>query len=533
MSLIRGVLLAGKFRTQHELNVMSADDQRNTLIVEMKRHTNQPGGHFQSLDDSALAGAGAVFVFLREAGIRTEPQLKTISDDDQRNILIVELGRQTHLSGPVLQGMSNMDLVLLGLGKDGSFIRGVLLAGKFRSQRELNTMSHDDQRNTLIVELSGRTNQPSRHFQSLNDAALAGAGAVLLFLRNGGIRTEVQLKTISDDDQRNILIVELGAQTKLSGAILQGLSNLDLVLEGLGGTPAEDSIAARSMARFYRGTGSAFGPLGIPLGMPRRGSGTSYVQDFEIGGMHLGDFAGEVKAEVKFEADVTLAAVRIFGTQDRREDESYIVMSLVTVDPNHPIPVQTQRTVIQDGVKRGDTIFKNAIRMQQPFSGTSGLMIHLAVWDHESGDQDEIRDQINKILEEGAAKAASALAGGDLSGQAGTVGDITNFEIGGVKPFKVITLGVAGLIAGALADDLIGEHTYVIPPGNIVDWADQTKFTQSIRPPDGLDFDVQFNWPPRLEDEFLFSDGDASYKVYLRVAGVQVTRPVVPSLPVH
>ena len=32
---MRGILLAGQFRTQHELDTMSADDQRNTLIVEL------------------------------------------------------------------------------------------------------------------------------------------------------------------------------------------------------------------------------------------------------------------------------------------------------------------------------------------------------------------------------------------------------------------------------------------------------------------------------------------------------------------
>ena len=112
MSLIRGVLLAGKFRTQHELNTMSTEDQRNTLIVEMAGRTNQRVPHFQSLDDAALAEAGAVLVFLRNGRIRTDAELKTISDDDQRNILIVELGAQTNLPGPVLQGMSNMDLVL-------------------------------------------------------------------------------------------------------------------------------------------------------------------------------------------------------------------------------------------------------------------------------------------------------------------------------------------------------------------------------------------------------------------------------------
>jgi hypothetical protein len=44
-------------------------------------------------------------------------------------------------------------------------------------------------------------------------------------------------------------------------------------------------------------------------------------------------------------------------------------------------------------------------------------MVHLAVWDHESGNQDKIRDDINKVLQDGASKAASALAGGDLAGQ--------------------------------------------------------------------------------------------------------------------
>ena len=117
---------------------------------------------------------------------------------------------------------------------------------------------------------------------------------------------------------------------------------------------------------------------------------------------------------------------------------------------------------------------------------------------------------------------------------AGTVSDITNFEVGGVKPFQVLTLGAAGAIASLFADDLIGEHTYSIPAGNIIDLADQAKFTQSIRPPVALDSDVQFNWPPRLEDEFLFSDGHGSYKVYLRVtANKIVPHPVPPNLPVH
>lgn len=236
MSLIRGVLLAGQFRTHHELNGMSQEDQRNTLIVELSGRSNQ--NNFQAFNDAELAGAGAVLVFLRTARIRNDAQLKTISIDDMRNILIVEIGAMTGM-GRELQGLSNIDLVALGLGrfdtgvslKQNTFLRGVLLAGKFRTQHELNTMSEEDQRNTLIVELSGRSNQ--NNFQSFNSFELAGMGAVLVFLREARIRDDVQLKTLSMDDMRNILIVEIDGQTHF-GSRLQSLSNMDLVLLGLG-----------------------------------------------------------------------------------------------------------------------------------------------------------------------------------------------------------------------------------------------------------------------------------------------------------
>ncbi len=39
----RGVLLAGKWRTEDELNHMPTEDKRNTLIVVLREYTNQPG----------------------------------------------------------------------------------------------------------------------------------------------------------------------------------------------------------------------------------------------------------------------------------------------------------------------------------------------------------------------------------------------------------------------------------------------------------------------------------------------------------
>ena len=240
---IRGVLLVGGFRSQRELNAMSHDDMRNTLITELSGRTNQHD--YQAYDNDTLAGMGATLVFLRNYGLRTDAELRTMTADDIRNTTIVEIDQETGM-GRSLQGLTSLELALVALGSDRAvrgvdltavphWIRGVLLIGRFRGQRELNAMSWDDMRNTLIVELTGRTKQ--RDYQAFNDHRLAGAGAVLVALRHLGARTDSQLRTMSADDMRNTLIVELDAQTH-TGAALQGLDDLALACIALGVEPA-------------------------------------------------------------------------------------------------------------------------------------------------------------------------------------------------------------------------------------------------------------------------------------------------------
>lgn len=261
MSVIRGVLLAGGFRSHHALNGMSPDDQRNTLIVEMTKHSNQSGGSYQALSDDDLAGAGAVMVFLLKGRSRTAAELKTMSSDDHRNTMIVGINALTNIGGD-LQGMSNLDLVVLGLGKEvpgslrpSSAMRGVLLAGGFRTFGQIIAAAGDDVRNTLITELVAHSNQSVASFQAMNDADLAGAGAVMVFLLRGGIRDATALRTMSADGQRNTAIVEIDGQTGL-GQGLQELNSLDLVKTALG------IIPKLRWAAFFRGdigvTGDAF-----------------------------------------------------------------------------------------------------------------------------------------------------------------------------------------------------------------------------------------------------------------------------------
>ena len=108
-------------------------------------------------------------------------------------------------------------------------ITGVLLLGKFRTREQLNTMPFEDRRNTLIVELSNRTKDAVGYYQSLNDDDLAGAGALLVYLRVTGSRTDQQIKTMSADDMRNIVIVEANFRTGRSIRDLQAMSNLAVV----------------------------------------------------------------------------------------------------------------------------------------------------------------------------------------------------------------------------------------------------------------------------------------------------------------
>jgi hypothetical protein len=232
LSLIRGDLLVGRFRTQLELNRMSGDDQRNTLIVELANRTRHDVAFFQRMNDDDLAGHGALLVFLREGKRRSDAELKAMSVDDLRNTTIVELAAQTRLPVASLQALNNRNLIMLVLGPDRSFIRGALLTGRFRTQLELNALPAGDQRNTLIVELANRTRHNTAHYQSLNDADLGGIGALLVFLREGHRRTDAELKSMGADDIRNTAIVELRIQTNRTD--LGDLTNAQLARTALG-----------------------------------------------------------------------------------------------------------------------------------------------------------------------------------------------------------------------------------------------------------------------------------------------------------
>lgn len=297
-------------------------------------------------------------------------------------------------------------------------------------------------------------------------------------------------------------------------------------------------MASHSIRNLHLRTAGAFGPLGAVAGgvMP---AGKGFNQRTLLGTLELGNLDLAPVASASLEVEVSLAAIGCFGTQDAGDDETFAVITLYSIDPNRSggnQVVRTFRTPVQPGVKPGDSLFKSTpIGTIQPVG--TGIGIHVAVWDHESGDADEIEKTIAAVIRDSVGKAATALGSAasadDASTSGGVIGDITSFEVGGIKPFEVLTLGLAGLIADGLADDLVGERHFIIPAANLVGFADQATLTASIRRPPDLDGDIQFNWPtPEIEPRMLITDGDGTYKAYFLIRSRVVSPfPVLPALP--
>lgn len=94
---------------------MTTEDKRNTMIVACTLCTNQSVPYFQGMSDDELVGKLATSVFLEKADIRNREALHQMTDDDQRNTLIVVNNMRTDRPIPELQGKSNKELVQIGL----------------------------------------------------------------------------------------------------------------------------------------------------------------------------------------------------------------------------------------------------------------------------------------------------------------------------------------------------------------------------------------------------------------------------------
>lgn len=109
-----------------------------------------------------------------------------------------------------------------------SEIRGVLLAGGFRSQSELVAMSKQDWRDVLITELANRTAGSLSEYAKLDNIDLAGIGMLLVYQlgyeRNGA----ASVAQMTAQDIRSTAIQNLNRQTGIPIKHLSELENIEL-----------------------------------------------------------------------------------------------------------------------------------------------------------------------------------------------------------------------------------------------------------------------------------------------------------------
>ena len=108
--------------------------------------------------------------------LRDSDAIKTMSQEEKRNTIIVELGKLTGMTGPQLLPMTNVQLLQLVAGKylkskssfhtyltlsqislEGLSLDGAFLSNSWRDSDALQTMTQEEKRNTIIVELGKLT----------------------------------------------------------------------------------------------------------------------------------------------------------------------------------------------------------------------------------------------------------------------------------------------------------------------------------------------------------------------------------------
>jgi hypothetical protein len=287
---------------------------------------------------------------------------------------------------------------------------------------------------------------------------------------------------------------------------------------------------------FHKRMGGNFGQLGTIGFETRYHPETGYQRNTQLGLVTLSDVSSLPTGITNWVSNVTLAGIHCFSAQDIETDELFAVISLITYNPTAGPNqlVSTMRLPVTD-VKSRQTIFENVNIGDVQVSG-SGIIIHVSLWDHESGDVEEIKQKVAAVIEEATKKAQKAIAAGALGDDpavtAGQVGDVTEWEIAGVKPFHILSVGLAGVIAEGLADDMLGDVSFYVPSSNLIEFDSESDFYKnSLRTNEFLPFDSKANWPPKDSENKPFNAKDpALYYAWFKITTVSRTVPLDPPL---
>ena len=122
---VHGVLLAGNWTTAPE-SARDSEWWRNHLISALNGSSKRPWDtandrlwedYYQGFKNDRLIAQAAIIVFLSKAAGYSMDALRNMSDDDQRNQIIIYNGAHTGFPGSVQWGLTNRQLVRLALAE--------------------------------------------------------------------------------------------------------------------------------------------------------------------------------------------------------------------------------------------------------------------------------------------------------------------------------------------------------------------------------------------------------------------------------
>jgi hypothetical protein len=109
-------LFVNNWKSIIDLKNLSYNDMRNSLIIELNNKSSESISFLQSKNDTQLAWASLMYRFLKDASIKTEIQLKTMSMDDYRNEIIIANNSNTSNSISTLQSFDNIKNLNIAYG---------------------------------------------------------------------------------------------------------------------------------------------------------------------------------------------------------------------------------------------------------------------------------------------------------------------------------------------------------------------------------------------------------------------------------
>ena len=270
------------------------------------------------------------------------------------------------------------------------------------------------------------------------------------------------------------------------------------------------ALAASILAReHHHRLYGVYGELGVPIN-PIQAINGGYSQDYMGGRINiLDDRSWEPTAEVTYGGLVEYVGFRC-NEPNESVDEPYIIFSVFNLNP-HFDARDSLEAVIKIGpvknVRDGEVVGDVQTVWQGRVPGT-GLKIAIGVFEHDWGDPDDVREEIEAKIKEYAQKAASAIA------QAYGAGSAEAEQIAGSEAItwvaRLITLGIVEIFDPG--DDEIGKKTIEIPQPIVRKFVNQEEYSASLQ----RDDDLVYNY--RLEVD---SD-EGNYSVYFRVRGFEI-----------